>query len=186
MLVFKNHGEAAGTSLVHPHSQIIAAPIVPETVRRSHELAKEHQQRSARCLLCDVLAEEIQGGERMVSRDERFAVFHPFAAARRAETWIVPLQHQAVFQELGDDAAEGFARILGRTLAQLSAAFGDPDFNYAIHSAPRPGAHDPYLHWYLQLIPRMTKAAGFELGSGIFINTSPPEVAAAQMRSAAL
>lgn len=184
VLIFKNHGEEAGTSLEHPHSQVIAAPLVPENMRRSHEIAREHHERTGRCLLCDVAEEESRAASRVVFRDDKFVVFHPFAAARPAETWVIPLAHQAALHQLSDESAMAFARVLRRTLRQLSTGFGDPDFNFAVHSAAKPDADKPYLHWYLQLMPRLSKPAGFELGSGIFINTSPPELTAEQMRSA--
>lgn len=184
LLIFKNHGEEAGTSLIHPHSQAIAAPIVPEDVRRACDIAQAHFSDTRRCLLCNVAEEELKAGERIVSRDERFVVFHPFAAARPAETWIVPLEHQSTFHDLPADDLEPFASVLLRTLRQLRAAFDDPDYNYAIHSAPVALASEPYLHWYVQLIPRLTKAAGFELGSGIYINPLAPEESADAMRSA--
>jgi len=184
VLVFKNQGEAAGTSIEHPHSQIIAAPVVPESVWRSGEIAREHHRRSGRCLQCQLAEEEMRVGSRVVHRDDRFVVFHPFAAASPAETWIVPLDHQPSFGWVGESALAAFASVLARTLRQLSAGFGDPDFNYAIHSAPRTEEDQPYWHWRLQLIPRLTKAAGFELGSGIYINIASPETTAETMRLA--
>lgn len=184
VLVFKNHGEGAGTSLEHPHSQIIAAPVVPEGVRLRARIAEEHYRSTGRCLLCQLAEEEIRAGTRVVHRDERFVVFHPFAPGRPAETWIVPLEHQAAFEQAPEATARAFAPVLGRTLRQLSAGFGDPDFNYAIQTAPKGEATSPYHHWHLQLVPRLTRAAGFELGSGIFINISPPEESAERMRRA--
>jgi UDPglucose--hexose-1-phosphate uridylyltransferase len=184
VLIFKNHGEEAGTSIEHPHSQIIASPVVPESAWRRGDIARGHYRRTGRCLHCQMADEELQLGSRIVYRDGRFVVFHPFAAARCAETWIIPLDHQPSFGEAGADELAHFASVLGQTLRQLSAAFGDPDYNYALHSAPKGEESKPYQHWHLQLIPRLTKAAGFELGSGIYINTSPPEQTAEAMRRA--
>ncbi len=184
VLVFKNHGEAAGTSLEHPHSQIVAAPVVPQDVRLRAEIAEEHFRSTGRCLLCRLAEDELRAGTRIVHRDDRFVVFHPFAAARPAETWIVPLEHQPAFERAPEQTASAFGSVLGRALRGLRAAFGDPDFNYAIHSAPKAEADRPFHHWYLQLMPRLTRAAGFELGSGIYINVSPPEETAERMRRA--
>ncbi len=184
VLVFKNQGEGAGTSIEHPHSQIIATPVVPDAVWRSGEIAREHHRRTGRCLYCQMAEEEMRIGSRVVWQDDRFVVFHPFAAARPAETWIVPLEHEATFGRADDGTLGGFASVLARTLRQLSDGFGDPDFNYAIHSAPRGEEDRPYWHWHLQLMPRISKAAGFELGSGIYINVAPPEATAEIMRSA--
>ncbi|MFQ5879333.1 MAG: DUF4931 domain-containing protein [Dehalococcoidia bacterium] len=184
LLIFKNHGQEAGTSIQHPHSQIIAAPVVPASVQRRGQMASEHHRREGRCLHCHLAQEEIRAGSRVVYRDEHLLVFHPFAAAHPGETWIVPLEHQPSFGQVSERGLCRFASALRRTLRQLSMAFGDPHFNYAIHSAPPGEEGTPYWHWYLQLVPRLTKAAGFELGSGIYINVAPPEETAAAMRQA--
>lgn len=185
VLIFKNQGAQAGTSTVHPHSQIIAAPLVPEREQRRYELARGHHDRTGRCLYCDMVAEEERTGARLVHSDGRLVVFHPFAAAYPAETWIVPLEHRPSLGELGEPELRALGSVLGRTLRQLRDAFADPDFNYAIHTAPKDDAHRPYYHWQLQIIPRMTVAAGLELGSGMYVNTSAPEDTAAAMRRAA-
>jgi UDPglucose--hexose-1-phosphate uridylyltransferase len=184
VLIFKNQGEDAGTSLEHPHSQVIAAPVVPERVRRRCEIANEHYDRTGRCLYCDVVSEELKLGSRIVHHDNRFVVFHPFAAARLAETWIVPLEHRPSFGQVDEQGLRAFASVLGRTLRQLSMGFGDPDFNYAVHSAPKDEEDRPYYHWHLQLMPRLTKAAGLELGSGIYVNVASPKDTAQAMRRA--
>lgn len=184
VLVFKNQGEEAGTSIEHPHSQIVAAPVVPENIRRRIETAREYEGRTGRCVYCDVAAEELRRGTRVVYHDDRFVVFHPFASARPAETWIVPVEHEPSFGAVGRELLEALGSTLLRTLRQLRNAFGDPDFNYAIHSPPRDEQEQPYYHWHLQLIPRLTKAAGLELGSGMYVNTMAPEDAASLMRAA--
>jgi UDPglucose--hexose-1-phosphate uridylyltransferase len=184
VLVFKNQGEEAGTSLEHPHSQIIAAPVVPERVQRQGKIARNYFERVGQCLYCQLAQEELRLRIRLVYQDERFVVFHFFAAAHAAETWIVPLEHQASFGELDARGLAGLASILGRTLRQLRNGFGDPDFNYAIHSALGSGQGQPDSHWYLQLIPRLSKAAGFEIGSGMYINEAAPEGTAEVMRRA--
>ena len=184
VLIFKNQGVDAGTSLEHPHSQIIAAPVVPEREQRRCEVARQHHSSTGRCLYCDIVAEELRIGARIVYADDRFVVFHPFAAARPAETWIVPLEHRPSFGQVDEQGLRAFASALGRTLRQLSRAFGDPDFNYAIHSAPTGEEDKPYYHWHLQLMPRLTKAAGLELGSGMYVNVASPEDTAEAMRRA--
>ncbi|MFQ6019602.1 MAG: galactose-1-phosphate uridylyltransferase [Dehalococcoidia bacterium] len=182
VLIFKNQGREAGTSLEHPHSQIIATPVVPASIQRRCEIASEHYDRAGRCLYCHIVDEELRLGDRVVYHDSRFVVFHPFAAARPAETWIVPMKHQSSFGQVDEEGLRAFASVLGRTLRQLSRGFGDPDFNYAIHSAPRDEKGRPYYHWHLQLMPRLTRAAGLELGSGIYVNVASPEDTAEAMR----
>lgn len=182
VLVFKNQGDEAGTSLVHPHSQIVAAPVVPENVRRRSEVAREYHGRTGSCVYCDIVAAELRLAARIVHHDDHFIVFNPFASARPAETWIVPLEHEPSFGRVSSEWLEPLGSVLLRTLRQLRNAFADPDFNYAIHSLPPDEQEQPYFHWHFQLIPRLTKAAGLELGSGMYVNTMAPEYAASQMR----
>jgi UDPglucose--hexose-1-phosphate uridylyltransferase len=184
VLIFKNHGEGAGTSIEHPHSQIIAAPVVPEKEQRRCEIAYKHYDRTGRCLYCDIVNEELRLVSRVVYHDNQFVVFHPFAAGHPAETWIIPLRHQPPFGQVDEQGLRAFASVLLQTLRQLRDAFGDPDFNYAIHTAPKDEEDRPYYHWHLQLIPRMTKAAGLELGSGMYVNVAAPEDTAKAMRQA--
>jgi UDPglucose--hexose-1-phosphate uridylyltransferase len=186
VLVFKNHGQEAGTSQEHPHSQIIASPIMPDSVQRRGEAAQEHYHRTGTCLMCQVVEEEVRSGRRVVFQEQQFIVFHPFAASRPAETWIVPSEHQPSFAQASGEDVTGLASALLRTLKKLSVGFGDPDFNYVLHTSPKSAEnqHPECWHWYLQIIPRMSTAAGFELGSGIFINTMPPEETASIMREA--
>jgi UDPglucose--hexose-1-phosphate uridylyltransferase len=182
--IFKNHGTGAGTSLLHPHSQIIASPVVPENVLRRVQRAEQHYRETSKCLYCHIVDEELRSGSRVVYQDEHFLVFHPFASARPAETWIVPFRHQSSIGQVNKKGLNLFSAVLSRTLKQLSNGFGDPDFNYAIHSVAGSNEEKPYLHWYLQLVPRLTMSAGFELGSGIQINSKSPESTAAIMRQA--
>lgn len=186
VLIFKNHGREAGTSQEHPHSQIIASPIMPDSVQRSGEVAGEHYKRTGMCLMCQIVAEESRAGTRVVLHEQQFVVVHPFAASRPAETWVVPITHQPSYAEASGEVVAGLGSALLRTLKKLASGFSDPDFNYVLHSSPKSAENQPpeYWHWYLQIFPRMTTAAGFELGSGIFINTMPPEQTAAIMREA--
>lgn len=181
VLVFKNQGAEAGTSLVHPHSQIIAAPVVPERQKRMETIAARHHRRTGRCLYCDMVEQEIRDARRVIYRDDHYVVFQPFASAYAAETWIAPLAHETSFASAERAPLGRLGSILLRTLRQMRAAFDDPDYNFAIRSA-RPGA--PRYHWHLQLIPRLTRSAGLELASGMYINPLSPEEAANRMRSA--
>jgi UDPglucose--hexose-1-phosphate uridylyltransferase len=184
VLVFKNHGEEAGTSLRHLHSQIIATPFVPDDVRRKGSIAETHYRQTGECLLCRTVEEEVRCGARIVHGDEQYVVFHPFASSRFAETWIVPLDHRPSFGRASPGNLARLGRVLSRTMKQLSVAFGDPDFNYILHSCPRAceDTAQAYWHWYLQIVPRVAKAAGVELGTGIHINTGWPEETAEAMR----
>lgn len=180
-VIFKNHGEQAGTSLEHPHSQIIATAVIPDGQRIRSELAEEYYAKTAGCLTCHVAAEEARLGTRVVCENDRFVAFNPFAAVRAAETWICPSEHMASFAESTDEQLASLADALLRTLKSLEKAFDGPDYNYIIHSAPK-GSAQEYHHWYLQIMPHLERLAGFELGTGIYINAFAPEETAEMMR----
>ena len=182
ILIFRNHGESAGTSLEHPHSQLIATPVVPKDVRRKYEVATTYYDDTGRCLYCDVLKDEMALGERIIMDTDRFVVFHPFASKSPFETWIGPKKHQPSFGKVSEEDLRELARVLKLTLKSLHEAIGDPDYNYVIHTAPVEDEQKSYYLWHIQIIPRLTKVAGFELGSGMSINTALPEETAKFIR----
>jgi UDPglucose--hexose-1-phosphate uridylyltransferase len=183
VILFRNHGPAAGTSLLHPHSQVIATGIVPRHIRHRDDAARSYFDDWGRCLLCDMLEQELLDGRRVVVENNRFAAFVPFAAGVPFEIWIVPRRHRAGFGGLTGEEGADFAAALRAVLGKLDKACGDPDYNYVIHSSAGCGSDEAHLHWYLQLKPRLVTPAGFEMGSGIQINPSIPEDDAARLRN---
>jgi UDPglucose--hexose-1-phosphate uridylyltransferase len=185
VVIFRNHGAGAGTSLPHPHSQIVAAPVVPLLVRHRFDVAMQHHEDTGHCLYVEILHQELADGRRTVAQNEGFVAFQPFASASPFETWIMPRTHRASFADTIDEELAQLAPLLRDVLGGLRRLLDDPDYNYVIHSAP-PGDEDkPYFLWHLQIVPRLTTPAGFELGSGISINPSSPEMTAASLRDAA-
>jgi len=182
IILFKNHGEAAGTSLVHSHSQLVATPVPPMTLRRKYEVAIAHYDDTGRCLYCDVAEEEQKCESRVVLETDQFLVFHPFASRVPFETWIMPKRHQPSFGQIPEEDLRQLAQVLRRTLRALYDRLGDPDFNYIIHSAPAEDENKDYYLWHIQILPRLSTIAGFELGSGVYISTMLPEQSAATMR----
>lgn len=182
IIVFKNHGETAGTSLSHPHSQLVATPVPPMLLRRKYEVAVAHYDDTGRCLYCDVAEEERQAKHRVVLETDRFLVFHPFASRVPFETWVMPKRHQPSFGQVSEEDLRELALVLRRTLRVLYDLLGNPDFNYIIHSAPIEDENKDYYLWHIQILPRLNTIAGFELGSGIYITTMLPEESAAAMR----
>lgn len=182
IIPFKNHGVRAGTSLEHPHAQIAGIPIIPtHLVQRSEEpLAYWREHRA--CAFCRMLGEELKTGERIVAENGSFAAFVPFAAATPFETWILPRAHRASFGAIDDAEAADFADILRSVLRRLWTGLDNPDYNYVIRSSPRECREAPFLHWYAKVVPRLTQAAGFEIGTGMFINIARPEESAAFLR----
>ena len=175
IIVFKNHGKAAGTSLEHPHSQLVGTPVVPSNIRRKLEQAARYYDDHRRCVYCDSIQEALSSGTRIVMDTERFVVLQPFASRFPFETWIVPKEHQASFGSISMEDSKQFGKILKTTLFKLYSKLNDPDYNYVINTAPVRDEQEDYYHWHLQIIPRLTTPAGFEMGSGIYINGSLPE-----------
>lgn len=180
--IFRNHGLRAGTSLEHPHSQLIATPIVPPHVRDSIEQAVRHYDKHGTCVYCDMLAEEMRRRIRIVAETEHFVAFCPYASRSPYECRIYPKRHQPAFFSLGGREIADLAGILKGVLLRLYDLLDDPDYNYIIRSAPSGDQDARYLHWYMVIIPKISTPAGFEIGTGIYINTTAPEQAAEDLR----
>ncbi len=196
VLIFKNHGPAAGASLAHPHSQIIATPVTPRAIASELESARQHYYVKTRCLYCDILNQELEAGVRVVSADEHFAVLAPYASRFPFETMIIPRRHRHAFSSESPAAIAALARTLKDIMTRLKSVLRDPPFNFVVHTAPNVAADDRRrdywgtievdFHWHMELLPRLTQVAGFEWGSGLFINPTAPEDAAAFLRDAAV
>ena len=181
-IVFKNAGVDAGTSLEHPHSQIVALDFVPAEVRRRVRRARRHHRDTDGCLLCAIVDEERHAGARIVVDSDGFIAFAPYASAAAGETVLVPLTHAPSFTTAADDVCQRLARALVVLLQRTRNSFNDPAYNLVLHTAPTRWREDKALHWYWQLSPRLTRTAGFELGTGLRINTLAPEEAASLLR----
>ncbi|GAB4389716.1 MAG: galactose-1-phosphate uridylyltransferase [Thermodesulfovibrionales bacterium] len=182
VIIFKNHGKGAGTSLLHPHSQMVAAPVVPPYIRRKFEVATMHFDNMGRCLYCDVLEEELRDGRRIVLKDEHLVALHPYASHYAYETWIMPTRHRSSFGDIAEAEISALAVMLKTVLTKLYRGLGNPDYNLVVHTSPVDDEHKSYYSWHIQIVPRLSQMAGFELGSGININSSLPEETAEFMR----
>jgi len=184
IVIFKNSGERAGTSLEHAHSQITATPVVSSQVLMRLEEARRYHEYHGACLYCEVLREELEAGERIIEAGPSFVAFLPYASLSPYHLWIFPRRHSPSFDDIGDDDLVALAGVLGRQLRRLAVAANDPDYNFTIRSAPVGEAGSCCFHWYLSIVPRVSHLAGFELGSGSYINSMLPEVCAERMREA--
>ncbi|MDP3791410.1 MAG: galactose-1-phosphate uridylyltransferase [Candidatus Omnitrophota bacterium] len=182
IVIFRNHGPGAGTSLEHPHSQLIATPIVPPQIRNRMESAVSFFDTIGKCMFCDTLEQELAAKKRVVAENESFVSFIPYAGAAPFVTWIFPKRHMSSFGNINDIEIRDMASILKLTLAKLYYGLNNPDFNYTIRSIPVKEDGKDYFHWYLTIVPRISQPAGFEVGSGIFINSSVPEESAEFLR----
>lgn len=182
--VFRNHGQGAGTSLPHPHAQLVALPAIPAATQRRLDIARRHLDESGRCLSVDLLEQELADGRRILIEDDGFVAYQPFAASMPYETWIVPRRRQASFGELTDDAVPALARMLRDLLKALRLRLGDPAYNLVISSAPPADEGARYFVWHLRVLPRLAIPAGLELETGIAVNPSLPEGTAQELREA--
>lgn len=184
--IFKNHGWASGTSLVHPHSQLVATPIMAPYYHRKFDVAHDYYADMASCLYCDLLTEELEKKERIIAETEELVIFQPYASCVPYETWIIPKRHCASFGLYPDMHLAELARVLKDTLLCLYEKLDDPAFNYMIDTSTTEDEDDPYYHWHIRIVPRLTTIAGFEMGSGIYISTALPEQTAGLMRECAI
>ncbi|MDE2089489.1 MAG: DUF4921 family protein [Gammaproteobacteria bacterium] len=207
VLVFKNFGPAAGASIAHTHSQIIATPVIPENVHSEVENSRAYYRKHHHCIFCSLIDEaltfeatiydrdsgeirrKINVGQYVVERGQRFIAIKPFASRFEWEIHVLPLAHQSDFIAVSATDLQDLARVLKRTMARLDAVIGGAQYNFFLHSMPRGAEHADCAasyHWHLEICPRTSIPTGFELGSGLFVSTISPEAAAEQLRAVAL
>lgn len=185
-LIFKNFGLSAGASLEHTHSQLIALPIVPKRLAEELRGAERYFEYRERCAFCDMLHQELQEDERVIADNKAFVAFCPFVSNFPFEVRILPKIHSADFAAISQESIQDFVRLLKDVLLRVRAVLSDPPYNFIIHTAPL-APHEPEAyHWYVELIPKLTMVAGFEWGTGFYINPTPPELAAKLLREVAL
>jgi len=184
VVVFKNFGTLAGTSLTHPHSQIVATPVFLPRLLRRVDVATRYYDENGSCVYDDVIAAERAADIRVVEEKGGFIAFEPFAAGSPFETWVAPTFHQGSFNDLADEEIDDLAAILIRVLGAIRRACGDPDFNLVMYSAPTNGHTNEVFHWHIKIVPKLSTPAGFEMGSAMNINTVLPEDAATNLRTA--
>jgi UDPglucose--hexose-1-phosphate uridylyltransferase len=184
ILVFKNKGAAAGASLTHPHSQLIATPVVPKHVRESVNGAKNYYEYKERCVFCDMIKQEMTTGTRIIAENDDFLAFVPFAARFPFEVWIIPKVHDSDFEDVQKHEVVNLTRLLQNVLRRMKNVLDNPPYNFIILNSPLRESKLAHYHWHLEIMPKLTKVAGFEWGSGFYINPTPPEEAAKFLREA--
>jgi len=178
--IFRNHGLEAGASLSHAHSQIIATPMVPRIIREEIGSSKEFWNKNRRCIFCDIIEKEADG-PRFVLENSKFTVFTPYASIYPIEFWIVPRKHETTPLRLSRDERRTLAATMKTCLGALKTLVSDPPYNYGFHLALNDEARE-YYHWHIEVYPKLATWAGFELSTGMYINTVTPESAAASLR----
>ena len=175
VIVFKNHGSDAGASQQHPHSQIVGTPMVPgQVLERVESYRRFHSERKT-CVACDMIKVEEREGTRIVEGNDRFVAFIPYAALSPFHLWIFPRNHSVCFGNLSDRDLKSLSGIFHRVLKRFHFALNNPAFNMVIRSLGPRDEGLPFFHWYISFIPRVNKAAGFELGTGMYVNSASPE-----------
>jgi UDPglucose--hexose-1-phosphate uridylyltransferase len=186
ILIFKNHGEQAGASLEHPHSQLIATPIVPKRAREEVDGAKAYFDYKERCIYCDIVRQELQQETRVIALNDEFVAIAPFASRFPFESWILPRAHEPFFQDAQKPDLVSCSQILKEVLGRMGQVLINPPYNYLIHNSPLQETEVNHYHWHLEIMPTLTKVAGFEWGTGFYINPVLPEDAAKYLREARL
>ena len=186
IIIFRNYGKDAGASLEHPHSQLIALPIVPKRAKEELRGAKQYFDYRGRCVFCDIITQELEEKKRIVSENESFLAFNPFTPRFPFETWIIPREHCSDFGHYAQSKDKKniveLAKILKEVLLRIKVALGDPSYNFILHSSPIREKEMESYHWHIEIMPRLVGIAGFEWGSGFYINPTAPEKAAECLR----
>ncbi|MBI2588370.1 galactose-1-phosphate uridylyltransferase [Candidatus Berkelbacteria bacterium] len=182
VLIIHNHGTAAGASIYHPHSQIFASPIIPNSVRRILQGAKAYYHQHRKCAYCEIIRHEQKEKIRLLKKNRYFTAFCPFASRFPFEMRIVPQKHQSNFEKITPAEVKGFAHILREILAKLDKGLKNPPYNFYIHTNAARQPENSFFHWHLEVVPRLGVWGGFELGGGFPIDVISPEKCANFLR----
>lgn len=184
-IVFKNHGNIAGASLDHSHSQLISLPIVPKRISEEISGSLNYYRFKDRCIFCDIIAQEKEDNVRVIYENSKFIALSPFASRFPFETWVLPKNHEPYFViQKDDDNYHDAADALSAILKKQDKVLNSPPYNFMIHTTPLGNGDIPHYHWHIEIIPRLTKMAGFEWGTGFYINPTPPEEATMYLKEA--
>lgn len=196
VLIFKNYGLSAGATLAHPHTQLIATPVTPKIIANELDSARQHFNLKERCLFCDIITAEISRGERVIRVSDDYVVLAPYASRFPFEIFLAPRRHRHDFSAISDAEIHKLAESLKDVMARLKLALKDPPYNFVIHTIPNvnSASRRPYywetiqedFHWHLEILPRVTQIAGFEWGTGFYVNPTPPEDCARFLREVEL
>lgn len=182
VMIFKNYGKAAGASLEHSHSQLIALPVLPRMIVSELEGAKSYYRYKDRCIFCDIIRQEIQQDVRVVCQNDLFITIAPFAPRTPFEMWVLPKEHASGFCSLDDQKLISLSQLFSETLRRLNRCIPNVPYNFVLHTQPLRSGEIDYFHWHFEIVPKLTSIAGFEWGSGFYINPLPPEEAAQYLR----
>ncbi len=180
--VFKNFGLAAGASLEHPHCQLIATPVIPGRIVEELEGALAYYKSEERCIFCDIVRRETRDRERIIFEDDYFVSMVPFAPRFPFEVHIIPRRHEAAFTDIDELEVRYLSVHFKMIIGKIKLGLGNPPYNFMFHTAPGGQEGIEHYHWHVELIPKLAKVAGFEWGTGLYINPTLPEQTAEDLR----
>lgn len=182
VLVFKNFGKAAGASLEHSHSQLVALPVLPRKIESELAGALTYYNYKERCVYCDIISQELKQDVRVVCKNKFFITITPFAPRTPFEMWILPIHHSSAYHEQNEEQLAALTEIFSESLCRLDACIPNVPYNFVLHTQPLRSQYMKHFHWHFEIVPKLTSIAGFEWGSGFYINPMPPEEAASYLR----
>ena len=185
-IIFKNQGARAGASIQHAHSQIIAIPVIPKRVKEELIGAEKYFQEKGQCIFCNIVRYHIINDKRTIIENDRFLASIPYAPRFPYEIWVLPKKHASHFLEMTELELKSLSELLKKLFLSMKRALNDSPYNLILHVAPfsRPGekSYAESFHWHFEILPTLTKVAGFEWGTGFYINPVIPEEAAEILR----
>lgn len=180
--IFHNHGKEAGASINHPHSQLMAIPVISPYVQSELDGAEKYYKNNKHCVYCSMIEWETEHKKRVIFENDDFLAYCPFSSRAAFEVWVLPKKHKPYFERTADKEKLALAEALQISINKIYKALEDPAYNFYIHTAPCDGKDYPHYHWHIEILPRTSIWAGFELSTGIEISTIQPEVAAEYLR----
>jgi len=182
VIIFKNHGSESGTTIIHPHSQLIGSPVIPLEIRYRVDEAMRYFDNTGMCIMCATMEDELRDSSRVVASNDSFMSFVPYAALSPFHMWLFPRRHMPSFANTTDDELVELAAVVKETLQRLYFGLDDPSFNIVLRSLSPYRSRSEYIHWYISIVARVTSTPGFEMGTGIYVNPSVPEQVAEFLR----
>ena len=186
IMIFKNYGSAAGATIDHNHTQLIALPMIPKNVIEEITGATEYFEFRDRCIFCDMIRQELDEKERILAQNKSFVSFCPYVSRSPFEIWILPKAHKLAYCDITKDEISDLAKILKEVLRRMKIALNDPAYNFIIHTSPINGEEKAGYHWHMEIMPRLSRIAGFEWGTGFYAVATPPETAIKYLKDAAI
>ncbi len=184
IMLFKNFGSASGATIDHNHTQLIALPMIPKNVLEEITGAMEYYEYRDRCIFCDIMRQETDEKERILCQNKSFVAFCPFVSRSPFEIWIMPRIHKTSYCDISKDEITELSKMLKEVLLRVKISLNDPAYNFIIHTAPINGEDKPGYHWHMEIMPRLSRIAGFEWGTGFYAVGTPPEIAIKYLKEA--